>query len=77
MMDELIFVFDLIMPDGVVPLATMLLWVVNFTCVTCNLFISLYLFIVHDDLANNQIQPLELSGHIKQVMSFQSVSSFI
>ena len=73
MLEELKLIYYIFLPDGIGPLMNLLLWVVNFCCVTVALFISLYLYITHDDLAHDAIQPLELCNFIKMVREISNL----
>ena len=70
MLEFLEIIYDVLMPDGIGPTLYLSFWVLNFLCSVAALFISLYLLITHDDLKHDQIQPLELCGHIKMVSYF-------
>jgi len=45
----------------------LILWLINFIGSLIALFISLFLLITHDDLAQDCIEPAELSGNIHSV----------
>jgi hypothetical protein len=48
-------------------------WVVNFGVSLAALFISLYLYITHDDLEQGFIEPVELSNNLNQVFCHHAI----